>query len=267
MAVMPVIKHAAVEGYKHMTSIGILGAAGRMGRAVAQAALAAGQTVAGGVDLNGAIEGPYGDATALAAHCDVLVDFSAPSALPGHLAAARAAKRPIVIGTTGLQPGDHGLIDEAAAEIAVLQTGNTSFGVTLLAQLVREAAARLGEDWDIEVLEMHHRHKVDAPSGTAQLLGKAAAEGRGGTLEALSRYNRMDGEPHRREVGTIGYASLRGGSAAGDHLVIFAGENERIELGHRAENRGIFAQGAVKAAIWLAGQPAGRYDMTDVLGL
>src|SRR4051794_5698514 len=212
MAVMPAIKHAAVEGYKHMTSIGILGAAGRMGRAVAQAALAAGQTVAGGVDLNGAVEGSFGDAAALAAHCDVLVDFSAPGALPGHLAAARAAKTPIVIGTTGLQPGDHGLIDEAAAEIAVLQTGNTSLGVTLLAQLVREAAARLGDDWDIEVLEMHHRHKVDAPSGTALLLGKAAAEGRGGTLETLSRFNRMDGEPHRRETGTIGYASLRGGS-------------------------------------------------------
>jgi 4-hydroxy-tetrahydrodipicolinate reductase len=264
---MPAIKHAAVEGYKDMTSIGILGAAGRMGRAVAQAATAAGQAVAGGVDLNGAVEGPYGDAAALAAHCDVLVDFSAPAALPGHLAAARAARTPIVIGTTGLQPGDHGLIDEAAAEIAVLQTGNTSLGVTVLAQLVREAAARLGKDWDIEVLEMHHRHKVDAPSGTALLLGRAAAEGRGSTLEKLSRYNRMDGEPHRREVGTIGYASLRGGSAAGDHLVIFAGENERIELGHRAENRGIFAQGAVKAAVWLVGQPAGRYAMTDVLGL
>jgi 4-hydroxy-tetrahydrodipicolinate reductase len=264
---MPAIKHAAVEGYKHMTSIGILGAAGRMGRAVALAAAAAEQQVAGGVDLNGAVEGPYGDAAALAADCDVLIDFSVPGALPGHIAAARAAKTPIVIGTTGLQPGDHALIDDAAAEIAVLQTGNTSLGVTLLAQLVREAAARLGEDWDIEVLELHHRHKIDAPSGTALLLGKAAAEGRGGTLEGLSRYNRMDGEPHRRETGTIGYASLRGGSAAGDHLVIFAGENERIELGHRAENRGIFAQGAVKAAVWLAGQPAGRYGMNDVLGL
>ena len=250
-----------------MTSIGILGAAGRMGRAVAQAAIAAGHQLVGGVDLGGAIEGPYADAGALAAHCDVLVDFSAPIALPGHLAAARAAKTPIVIGTTGLQPADHGLIDQAVAEIAVLQAANTSLGVTLLAQLVREAAARLGEDWDIEVLEMHHRHKVDAPSGTALLLGKAAAEGRGGTLEKLSRYNRMDGEPHRRETGTIGYASLRGGSAAGDHLVIFASDNERIELGHRAENRGIFAQGAVKAAVWLAGQPAGRYAMTDVLGL
>jgi 4-hydroxy-tetrahydrodipicolinate reductase len=132
---------------------------------------------------------------------------------------------------------------------------------------VREAAARLGNEWDIEILEMHHRHKVDAPSGTALLLGKAAAEGRGSTLQELSRFNRMDGEPHRRDDGTIGYASLRGGSAAGDHLVIFAGENERIELGHRAENRRIFAQGAVKAAAWLIGRPVGRYAMTDVLGL
>jgi 4-hydroxy-tetrahydrodipicolinate reductase len=264
---MPAIKHAAVEGHKHMTGIGILGAAGRMGRAVAEAAVAAEQEVIGGVDLSGAVEGRYGDAAALAAHCDVLIDFSAPSALPGHLAAARATGTPMVIGTTGLQPADHALIDQAAADIAVLQAANMSLGVTLLMQLVREAAARLGNEWDIEILEMHHRHKVDAPSGTALLLGKAAAEGRGSTVEELSRFNRMDGEPHRRDNGTIGYASLRGGSAAGDHLVIFAGENERIELGHRAENRRIFAQGAVKAAAWLIGRPAGRYAMTDVLGL
>jgi len=206
---MPAIKHAAVEGYKDMTSIGILGAAGRMGRAVAQAALAAGQTVAGGVDLNGAIEGPYGDATALAAHCDVLVDFSAPSALPGHLAAARAAKRPIVIGTTGLQPGDHGLIDEAAAEIAVLQTGNTSFGVTLLAQLVREAAARLGEDWDIEVLEMHHRHKVDTVGH-----GAAVRQGRRRRARRHAR-SAQPVQPHGRRA-----ASSRGRH---DRLCLAAG--------------------------------------------
>jgi 4-hydroxy-tetrahydrodipicolinate reductase len=265
--VMTAIKHAAVEGYKHMTSIGILGAAGRMGRAVAEAATAADLTVAGGVDTDGAVDGPYGDAAALAAHSDVLIDFSAPAALPTHLAAARAAKTPIVIGTTGLQPGDHGLIDQAATEIAVLQTGNMSLGVNLLARLVREAAARLGPEWDIEVLEMHHRFKVDAPSGTALLLGSAAAEGRGSSPKALSRYDRMTGKPLRRETGTIGYASLRGGSVAGDHMVVFAGEHERLELGHRAESRAIFAQGAVKAARWLVAQPAGRYTMADVLGL
>lgn len=250
-----------------MTRIGILGAAGRMGRAVADAAATAGLTVAGGVDLEGAVEGPYETAAELAAHCDVLIDFSAPSALPDHLAAARAAGRPIVIGTTGLPPAAHALIDQAAAEIPVLQTGNMSLGVTLLARLVREAAAALGPDWDIEVLEMHHRHKVDAPSGTALLLAKAAAEGRGAPLEELSRYDRMGGNRQPREAGTIGYASLRGGSVAGDHMVVFAGDNERIELGHRAENRAIFAQGAIKAARWLVDQPAGRYAMTDVLGL
>ena len=249
-----------------MTRIGILGAAGRMGRAVAEAAAAAGETVAGGVDLEGAVEGPYESVTELAADCDVLIDFSAPSALAEHLAAARAAGRPIVVGTTGLQAAAEELIDEAAAEIAVLQSGNMSLGITLLAGLVREAAAKLGPDWDIEVLEMHHRHKVDAPSGTALLLARAAAEGRGATLEELSRYDRM-GHLSPRETGTIGYASLRGGSVAGDHMVVFAGDSERIELSHRAENRGIFAQGAVRAARWLVGRPAGRYAMTDVLGL
>jgi 4-hydroxy-tetrahydrodipicolinate reductase len=148
----------------------------------------------------------------------------------------------------------------------VLQAANTSLGVNLLAHLVRETAARLGTDWDIEILEMHHRHKVDAPSGTALLLGSAAAEGRGGTAEALNRFER-NGVMAWREEGTIGYAALRGGSVAGDHVAIFAAEGERIELGHRAENRTIFARGAVRAAAWLAGRPAGRYAMTDVLGL
>jgi 4-hydroxy-tetrahydrodipicolinate reductase len=264
---MPAIKHAAVEGHKHMTSIGILGAAGRMGHAVAKTARAADLPIAGGVDLNGAVDGPYGSAAELAANCDVLIDFSAPAALPANLAAARAAGTPIVICTTGLRPDDHGLIDQAAGEIAVLQSANMSLGVTVLMKLVREAAQRLGPEWDIEVLEMHHRHKVDAPSGTALLLATAAAEGRGSTLQELSRFNRIGFDPHPRESGTIGYASLRGGSVAGDHMVVFAGENERIELGHRAENRDIFAQGAVKAARWLASQPAGRYAMIDVLGL
>jgi 4-hydroxy-tetrahydrodipicolinate reductase len=264
---MPAIKHAAVEGHKLMTRIGILGAAGRMGRAVTRAATAADDTVAGGIDLNGAVDGPFGNAADLAANCDVLIDFSAPAALPAHLAAAQAAGTPIVIGMTGLQPEDHASIDAAARRIAVLQSANMSLGVTLLMQLVREAAARLGPEWDIEVLEMHHRHKVDAPSGTALLLARAAAEGRGSTLQELSRFNRIGFDPHPRENGTIGYASLRGGSVAGDHMVVFAGENERIELGHRAENRRIFAQGAVKAARWLVGQPAGRYAMLDILGL
>ena len=252
-----------------MTAIGILGANGRMGRAIADMAAEMDATIAGGVDVQGAVIGSHADAAALAGGSDVLVDFSAPAALAGHLQAALAAKVPIVIGTTGLRPEHHALIDQAAAlGLAVLQAANTSLGVNLLAHLVKEATARLGPDWDIEIVEMHHRHKVDAPSGTALLLGAAAAEGRGSTLETLSRYDRIGhGKDSPREVGTIGYASLRGGSVAGDHMVVLAAENERIELGHRAENRTIFARGAVKACLWMKGRPAGRYSMGDVLGL
>ena len=252
-----------------MTKIGILGANGRMGRAIADVAGELGGAVAGGVDLQGAVHGPYQDAAALAAGSDVLVEFSAPTALAGHLEAALAARVPLVIGTTGLQPGHHELIDNAVARgLPVLQSATTSLGVNLLSYLVREAAARLGTDWDIEIVEMHHRHKVDAPSGTALLLGASAAEGRGSTLQDLSRYDRIGhGNDEPREIGTIGYASLRGGSVAGDHMVVFASESERIELGHRAENRAIFARGAVKACLWMEGKPAGRYSMGDVLGL
>ena len=155
-----------------MTAIGIYGSSGRMGRAIAEQIAAEGARLAGGVDAGG-------DPAALARVADVLVDFSTPSALEAHLAIARAAGTPLVIGTTGLTQAQHAAIDAAAADIAVLQTGNTSLGVTLLAQLVRDAAAKLGTDWDIEIVESHHRHKVDAPSGTAILLGEAAAAGRG----------------------------------------------------------------------------------------
>ena len=254
---------------KGMAKIGILGANGRMGRAIADIAADLGASITGGVDLGGAVHGPHGDAAALAAASDVLVDFSAPAALAGHLEAALAAKVPLVVGTTGLQPEHHKLIDDAASRgLAVLQSANTSLGVNLLSHLVKEAAARLGEDWDIEIVEMHHRHKVDAPSGTALLLGAAAAEGRGSTLQDLSRYDRIGhGNDRPRAVGTIGYASLRGGSVAGDHMVVFAAEGERIEIGHRAETRAIFARGAVKACLWMKGKPAGRYAMGDVLDL
>ncbi|PHR11435.1 MAG: 4-hydroxy-tetrahydrodipicolinate reductase, partial [Sphingopyxis sp.] len=149
--------------------------------------------------------------------------------------------------------------------VPVLQTGNTSLGVTLLAHLVREAAARLGPDWDIEILEMHHRRKVDAPSGTALLLGEAAAGARGIDLASHSERGR-DGHTGARAKGAIGFAALRGGSVAGDHTVMLASDEERIELTHRAENRMIFARGAVKAAGWLVGQSAGRYGMDAVLG-
>jgi len=241
-----------------MIAIGILGAEGRMGRAIA-AALEGQARLAGGADQSG-------DPAALAAAADVLVDFSTPGALPANLDAAVAAGKPIVVGTTGLTPEHHRAIDEAAAAIPVLQSANMSLGVNLLAHLVGEAAGRLGEDWDIEIVEMHHRHKLDAPSGTALLLGQAAADGRGVDLDSVSDRGR-DGIGAARAPGHIGFASLRGGSVAGDHQAIFAAEGERLELGHRAESREVFARGAVAAALWLAGKPAGRYAMKDVLGL
>ena len=231
-----------------------------MGSAVAALLEAEGAAqCAGGSDKSG-------DPGSLAGNCDVLVDFSAPDAVETHLTAAREAVTPILIGTTGLGERHHALIDEAARHIAVLQAANTSLGVNLLAHLVREAATRLGTDWDIEIAEMHHRHKVDAPSGTAHLLGEAAAEGRGTSLGEVAEEGRA-GLDCRRTEGAIGFASLRGGSVAGDHTVIFAGEGERIELGHRAESREIFARGAIRAALWLAKQKPGRYTMGDMLGI
>ena len=239
--------------------IGIIGSEGRMGHALADAIAAAGETLSGGIDKGG-------DPAALAAVSEVLVDFSSPHALEANLDAAIAAGVPVMIGTTGLEERHHWLIDSAAEHIAVLQTGNTSLGVNMLAYLVREAAARLGEDWDIEIVETHHRMKVDAPSGTALLLGEAAAAGRGVRLDEVSARGR-DGITGARVPGTIGFASLRGGSVAGDHTVHLLADNERIALSHLAENRAIFAKGAVRAAQWLVGRPAGRYSMAEVLGI
>jgi 4-hydroxy-tetrahydrodipicolinate reductase len=252
-----------------MTAIGILGVTGRMGQAIDNVAASLGASVAGGIDKGGEVYGDHPDAPSLARASDVLVDFTAPDALAAHLDAAVAAGTPIVIGTTGLQPEHHALIDAAAKAIPLIQTANTSLGVNLLRGLVEEAARRLGPDWDIDIVEMHHRHKLDTPSGTALLLGASANIGRGAQSNiALNRFDRMREGPHEREEGGIYYASLRGGSVAGDHMVIFAGDGERIELGHRAESRAIFARGAVKAALWLARCHApGRYTMTDVLGL
>jgi 4-hydroxy-tetrahydrodipicolinate reductase len=237
-----------------------------MGRAIALAADELGATISGGIDQDGIVHGAYASLAELAAASDVLVDFTRPDALAGHLQAAVTGNCPIVIGTTGLTPDDHAAIAAAAQKVAVLQAANTSLGVNLLAHLVQEAAARLGPEWDIEIVEMHHRHKVDAPSGTALLLGEAAARGRGVDLASAADRGR-DGITGERREGAIGFAALRGGTVAGDHQVILATEGERIELGHRAESRTIFARGAVKAALWLAGKPIGRYGMTDVLGL
>ncbi len=242
-----------------MQRIGIIGSEGRMGHALEAAIGGAGHAFAGGVDQGG-------DPAALAAKCDVLVDFSAPAALQANLDAARGAVIPVLIGTTGLEPAHHAALDAAAKHIPVLQTGNTSLGVTLLAHLVREAASKLGVDWDIEIVEMHHRMKVDAPSGTALLLGEAAAKGRGIDLAANTESGRH-GHTGSRAKGAVGFAALRGGTVAGDHSVILAGDQERITLSHQAEDRAIFARGAVRGAQWLIGKAAGRYSMNDVLGL
>ena len=261
------------------TGVGVLGAGGRMGQAII-AALAehphlqlAGAIERAGHAAVGRLPGPgcppgmtIGSNPGPLAHASaVLIDFTAPSALAATLDAACEGGAAIVIGTTGLEADHHALIDRAARHIAVLQAANTSLGVTLLARLVADAARALGPDWDVEIAELHHRHKVDAPSGTALALGAAAARGRGVDLGAVSDRGR-DGITGARVAGHIGFASLRGGSAAGDHTVLFAGEGERLELRHLAENRDIFARGALKAAAWLAGRPAGRYAMDDVLG-
>lgn len=238
---------------------GVIGHKGRMGQALGTAIADAGHALFAGVDAGGTI-GPF------AAQCDVLIDFSAPDALSANLGAAKVAGKPIVIGTTGLGEAHFAMLAEAARAVPVLQSGNFSLGVTLMAHLVREAAARLGPDWDIEVLEMHHRMKVDAPSGTAKLLGEAAAAGRGINFSDDTESGR-NGMTSARAQGAIGFATLRGGTVAGEHSVIFAGNEERLTFAHSAENRMIFARGAVKAAEWLTGKPAGRYTMNDVLGL
>jgi 4-hydroxy-tetrahydrodipicolinate reductase len=196
-------------------------------------------------------------------HGDVLVDFSAPTALQASLDRAVSAGVPILVGTTGLDDGADAAIAEAAKQIAVLRAANTSLGVALLAELVERAAAVLGPDWDIEIAEIHHRMKADAPSGTALILGEAAARGRGTALKAERG---RDGTGLKRESGAIGFASLRGGSVAGDHDVMFLGPEERLILSHRAESRMIFARGALAGARFLVGKPAGLYSMRDVIG-
>lgn len=243
-----------------MTAVGIIGSAGRMGQAIRAELAARDIECAGGVDRH------EGDLGALVRNSDVLIDFSAPRALKDNLEACMVANKPVVVGTTGLEDQHHHLIDAASHSIAVLQTGNTSLGVNLLAAMVEDAARTLGDDWDIEIVEMHHRHKVDAPSGTALLLGTAAARGRGVDLTINAERGR-DGITGARKQGAIGFASVRGGSIAGDHHVIFATDHERIELTHRAENRAIFARGAIRAALWLVEQNRGRYEMKNVLGI
>jgi 4-hydroxy-tetrahydrodipicolinate reductase len=196
-------------------------------------------------------------------HGDVLVDFSAPDALQKSLDRAVSAAIPVLIGTTGLDELADQRIAAAAKEIAVLRAANTSLGVALLGELVERAARVLGPDWDVEIVETHHRMKADAPSGTALLLGDAAARGRATDLKAERG---RDGTGLKRAPGSIGFASLRGGTVAGDHDVMFLGPDERLMLSHRAENRAVFARGALAAARFLVGRPAGLYSMRDVIG-
>lgn len=193
---------------------------------------------------------------------DVLVDFSAPAALQQSLDRAISANVPILIGTTGLDDLADERIFAAARQVPVLRAANTSLGVALIADLAERAARVLGPDWDIEITETHHRMKADAPSGTALLLGEAAARGRGTSLRAERG---RDGTGLKRTQGAIGFASLRGGTVAGDHDVLFLGPEERVILSHRAESRAIFARGALAAAAFLVGKPAGLYTMRDVI--
>jgi 4-hydroxy-tetrahydrodipicolinate reductase len=196
-------------------------------------------------------------------HGDVLVDFSAPAALEASLGRAVSAGIPVLIGTTGLASDADRMIADASKSIAVLRAANTSLGVALLAELVERAAHVLGPEWDIEISETHHRMKTDAPSGTALLLGEAAARGRSTDLKAERG---RDGTGLKREAGAIGFASLRGGTVAGEHDVLFLGAEERLILSHRAESRVIFARGALAGARFLVGKAAGLYSMRDVIG-
>jgi 4-hydroxy-tetrahydrodipicolinate reductase len=206
------------------------------------------------------------DLWSLSANADGILDFTVPGATIANVAIAAERGLVHVIGTTGLSASDDAVIKSVTKRAIVVKSGNMSLGVNLLAALVKRVAQSLDDSFDIEILEMHHKAKVDAPSGTALLLGEAAAEGRKIALDKHSARGR-DGLTGARKAGDIGFASLRGGSVTGDHSVIFAGPMERIELTHRAEDRTMFAQGAVKAAMWARNQKPGFYSMADVLGL
>lgn len=265
------------------TRIGIMGIAGFMGRMIAKQVHETPETeIAGGTVLKGSaeegieinaicgVESATGkatsDASSVFAAADVVIDFTAPEATLAHARLAAEAGTAFVVGTTGLSPEQESELAEAATRIPVVYAPNMSLGVNLLFDLVKKVAAALDDRYDIEIVEMHHRRKVDAPSGTALGLGKAAAAGRGVTLEEKGVLSR-EGVTGPREDGQIGFATLRGGDVVGDHTVIFAGPNERIELTHKAASREIFAAGAVRAATWAAGRKPGLYAMSDVLGL
>jgi 4-hydroxy-tetrahydrodipicolinate reductase len=263
--------------------IGVLGCAGRMGRILAAQVL-----INNGAELIGGTEAPGSkyigcdisqlagydaadcvvgdDAYALFEVADTIIDFTVPSATAGHAKMAAETGTAIIVGTTGLTATQQDFIDQASKQVVVVQAANYSVGVNILLGLTEQAAGILGEDYDIEIVEMHHRKKVDAPSGTALALGQAAAVGRGVDLENVSQRVR-DGHTGPRKTGDIGFATLRGGDIAGDHTIIFAGDGERVELTHRASNRTVFAAGAVRAALWTSTKLPGLYSMSDVLAL
>ncbi|MEP7068691.1 MAG: 4-hydroxy-tetrahydrodipicolinate reductase [Usitatibacter sp.] len=264
------------------TRVAIAGAGGRMGRALLEAA-----TSTAGVKLAAALDAPGAqwagsdagdlcapargiavgtDAAAALRDADVLIDFTRPEGTLVHLRACRAAKRGMVIGTTGFAPAGVDEIRAAAREIAIVMAPNMSIGVNVLAKLVAMAARALGPDYDAEVFEIHHKLKVDAPSGTALMLGEVAARARGGALAKDGVFARH-GTTGERKAASVGFSVVRGGDVVGDHTVFFAGPGERIEITHRAASRATYAQGAMRAAKFLAGKPPGLYDMDDVLGL
>lgn len=263
--------------------IGVVGCAGRMGQMlVREIAATPGCTLAGGTERVGGpalgkdigvLAGlePLGvvaidDAAALFAEADAVIDFTSPDASVRHAALAAQSETVLVIGTTGIGPAQQEAITQAATHTPIVQSPNMSLGVNLLLALVEQVGRALGDDYDIDILEMHHRNKVDAPSGTALGLGRAAAAGRGVALEDVWQKVR-DGHTGVRPRGEIGFATLRGGDVIGDHTVVFATEGERVELTHKASGRQIYAKGAVRAALWANDKQPGLYSMKDVLGL
>ena len=263
--------------------IGVIGCGGRMGRLLLRTILeneacrlsggveqprsaVIGQDLGrlAGLEASGALAS--GDARLLFEESDAVIEFTSPEATVHHAGLAAAARRAHVIGTTGLGPAQRSAIGRAAERAPIVLAANMSLGVTLLSALVEQVARALDADWDIEIVEMHHRMKVDAPSGTALALGEAAARGRGTGLPEIATEARH-GITGPRKAGQIGFASLRGGDVVGEHKIVFAGMGERLELAHLATDRGIFARGAVKAALWAAGRQPGLYGIGDVLGL
>lgn len=261
---------AAAESGRMAARIGILGIAGRMGTLLAEESTKAGATVSGGTRRSGEA-GPYRvfpNTASLCAESDVVIDFTRAEAVEAHLAAAVAAKRPLVLGTSGLSVAQEAAVAEAAKQIPIVYAANFAPGVNLLFALAERMAAALpAEQYDAEIVEMHHRQKVDAPSGTAVALGRAVARGRCTTLEEAGTESGRDGHTGPRRTGAIGFAALRGGQVVGEHTLLFAAGTEQIALTHRSFDRRVYATGAVRAALWLLGQPAGLYDMKHVLGM